>query len=71
MKWLGRSYKRLKVSLETMYLSISYLIKYVEMNTKLESESESEYVFAVLLLLAAKMNEIYYPSINSLIRVCS
>lgn len=65
IEWLCRRYKRFKVKIETLYLSMTYLIKFMGLND--EIKHNCDVLSAICLLLAAKINEIHYPSVKSII----
>jgi hypothetical protein len=69
-KWILRLRKRLNVQKSTLYLSISYLWRLVRQGCVL-TEANYERIAATLVLMSAKMNEIYPPKMNTLIQKCS
>lgn len=69
-KWIMRLRRKINVSKSTLYLAISYLWKLLKLGCIL-NEDNYEKVVASLVLLAAKMNEIYPPKMSSLINRCS
>lgn len=54
----------------TIYLAISYLHRLIKFGFNLNEENY-EKVGAALILLSAKMNEIYPPKMSSLLSKCS
>jgi hypothetical protein len=52
--WLGKKYRKFKLQLETFYLAVSYLVKYMALGV--EITHQAELLAAVCLLLAAKIN---------------
>ena len=69
-KWIIRLRKKLNVQKSTIYLAISYLHRLVAKGAKI-NDSNYEKVGAALMLLSAKMNEIYPPKMSALISKCS
>ena len=69
-KWILRLRKRINISKPTLYLAISYLFKLTKFGCNL-SEDNYEKVSAAVVLISAKMNEIYPPKMSSLIHRCS
>lgn len=69
-KWILRLRKKINVSKSTLYLSISYLWKMIKLGCTLNEENY-EKIAATLVLMSAKMNEIYPPKMTSLIQKCT
>lgn len=69
-KWIMKLRKKIKISKGSLYLAVSYLARLVRMGFTL-SEENWERVAATLVLISAKMNEIYPPKMSSLINRCS
>lgn len=69
-RWILKLRKRTSISKSTLYLAISYLARLVRLGCTL-NESNYEKICAALVLMSAKMNEIYPPKMNALINRCS
>lgn len=69
-KWILRLRKKINVSRGTIYLAISYLWRMIKLGCNL-NEDNYEKIVATLVLISAKMNEIYPPKMSSLIKLCS
>lgn len=67
IKWILTYHK--KVTKDTQYLAISYLNRLLQRSLTLTQDNYEE-VALVVLLIAAKMNEIYPPKITSMITKC-
>lgn len=62
--------KKLNVSKGTLYLAISYLWRLTKLGCNL-NEDNYEKIAATLVLMSAKMNEIYPPKMSALIHKCT
>ena len=69
-KWIIRLRRKVSVSRSTLYLAISYLWRLVRLGCVL-NEDNYEKICATLVLISAKMNEIYPPKMSSLINRCT
>ena len=69
-KWIMRLRKKINVSKCTLYLAISYMWKLIRLGC-IMNEDNYEKIAAALVLLSAKMNEIYPPKMSSLINRCT
>lgn len=69
-KWILRLRKKINVSKGTIYLAISYMWRLIKIGCNL-NEDNYEKIAATLVLMSAKMNEIYPPKMSTLIQKCS
>lgn len=69
-KWILRLRKKLNLSKGTLYLAISYMWRLVKLGCNL-NEDNYQKIAATLVLMSAKMNEIYPPKMSVLIHRCS
>ena len=69
-KWILRLRKKLNLSKGTLYLAISYMWRLVKLGCNL-NEDNYQKIAATLVLMSAKMNEIYPPKMTVLIQRCT
>ena len=61
--------KKINISKSSLYLAVSYLGKLVKLGFTLNEDNYWK-VAACLVLISAKMNEIYPPKMSSLLNRC-
>jgi hypothetical protein len=69
VRWILKFRGARNISNGTLYLAISYLRRLVQRGLRLTANN-SEHIAATLVLLSAKMNEIYPPTMTELLRKC-
>lgn len=68
-KWIMRLRKKINISKSSLYLAVSYLGRLLKLGFTL-NEDNYQKVAACLVLISAKMNEIYPPKMSSLLNRC-
>ena len=69
-KWILKLRKKINISKSSLYLAVSYLAKLTRLGFTLTHDNHQK-VGAGLVLISAKMNEIYPPKMSSLLNRCS